>query len=388
MDSPPPTFFPQLIPAPTQPDRSLHVSAGNHGVMEPDRPAVLSVQGLYYPAAGGGAQSIHTLLCGLTARGYRCTALTGEDRGKPATEFIDGIRVRRCGLASLEAALTDEIGSLRPLAVFTQQAWSERVVVLCHSLRVPSVCFVTNTGDAAGAAVAGPRRATIVVANSLYMAAVIREKWEMNVDVIPPPIDFRKYQVRPAGDLITMINPVKVKGGAVFRDIARALPGRSFLAVKGWDGLRRPDGRGWDLRKLAEFGAGLPVGVDLSELANVDQQEPVTDMRTIYSRTRILLVPSLWDEAFGRVAVEAMCSGIPVIASARGNLPDTVGSGGILIEDPLDIASWKTAIVSLDDRSVYRRYSRQARDSAMRFRAETVTAAVVRLLDRIAAAAT
>ena len=36
--------------------------------------------------------------------------------------------------------------------------------------------------------------------------------------------------------------------------------------------------------------------------------------------TRILLVPSLWGEAFGLVVVEAMLRGIPVLASNVGGL--------------------------------------------------------------------
>jgi len=346
-------------------------------------PAVVSAQELYYPAAGGAEQSIHALLRGLNDRGYRCTALTRADRGRPAAEIIDGVQVRRCDPIGLETMLTDQITALRPVVALTQQAWSGRVVEVCHALGVPSICFARNTADVASGAVSGRRSATAVVASSPYLAGVIRARCGLDPTVIAPPIDIGRYRVRPAGDLITMINPVKVKGGAVFRDIARALPSRRFLAVKGWDSLRSQDGAGWDLRTLAASGVGLPVSIDLSGLANVDQLEPVTDMRAIYARTRILLVPSLWDEAFGRVAAEAMCSGIPVIASARGNLPDTVGTGGIIITDPLDIASWTTAVAILDNPAAYHHFSRQARRSARRYRIGAITTGLIRLLDQI-----
>src|SRR3546814_9881685 len=42
------------------------------------------------------------------------------------------------------------------------------------------------------------------------------------------------------------------------------------------------------------------------------------DMREVYRRTHTLLVPSQWEEAWGRVATEAQFSGIPVLASDRG----------------------------------------------------------------------
>ena len=51
-----------------------------------------------------------------------------------------------------------------------------------------------------------------------------------------------------------------------------------------------------------------------------------------------VLVPSL-HEGFGRVALEAMVLGTPVIASNRGALPEVVGDGGCLL-DPTDPQGW------------------------------------------------
>lgn len=43
-----------------------------------------------------------------------------------------------------------------------------------------------------------------------------------------------------------------------------------------------------------------------------------------YCEADVLLVPSIWDEAFGRVSIEAQILGIPVIVSNKGGLPETV----------------------------------------------------------------
>ncbi|WP_169337855.1 glycosyltransferase [Propionicicella superfundia] len=54
-----------------------------------------------------------------------------------------------------------------------------------------------------------------------------------------------------------------------------------------------------------------------------------------YRELDVLVVPSLptkgWLEQFGRVVVEAMASGVPVISSASGALPEVVGDAGILV---------------------------------------------------------
>ena len=45
-------------------------------------------------------------------------------------------------------------------------------------------------------------------------------------------------------------------------------------------------------------------------------------------------MPSLWQEAFGRVAVEACLNGIPVLASRRGALPEVLAHAGFLFDVP------------------------------------------------------
>ena len=52
---------------------------------------------------------------------------------------------------------------------------------------------------------------------------------------------------------------------------------------------------------------------------------PVPTPADYFALTRMLVVPSVWEEPFGRVAAEAMINAIPPLVSSRGSLPQVVG---------------------------------------------------------------
>jgi glycosyltransferase involved in cell wall biosynthesis len=63
------------------------------------------------------------------------------------------------------------------------------------------------------------------------------------------------------------------------------------------------------------------------------------DRRALYEGARLLVQPS-FDEGFGMPVLEAMSIGVPVVAAARGSLPDVLGGAGLLVDpdQPADIA--------------------------------------------------
>ena len=98
----------------------------------------------------------------------------------------------------------------------------------------------------------------------------------------------------------------------------------------------------------------------------------------VFARTKLLLMPSLWLESFGLVAKEAMFNGIPVLASNRGALPETIGDAGFLFDIPArytsegrevpmaeEVLPWIERIIRLwDDAVYYERCSLAARERA------------------------
>jgi glycosyltransferase involved in cell wall biosynthesis len=70
--------------------------------------------------------------------------------------------------------------------------------------------------------------------------------------------------------------------------------------------------------------------------------------KSLLSRARALILPLLWDEPFGLVAIEALASGTPVIALRRGAMPEILidGKTGFLCNT---IQEMKDAIEKIDD---------------------------------------
>jgi glycosyltransferase involved in cell wall biosynthesis len=117
-------------------------------------------------------------------------------------------------------------------------------------------------------------------------------------------------------DYVTCISPCPHKGLSVLLGVARALPHVRFAAVT----------TAWTQEEDRLM---------LKLEPNVTLLEPNVDVDAIYARTRILLAPSVWAEAFGLVVVEAGLRGIPCISSDSGGLPEANPLPSLVVKTPL-----------------------------------------------------
>jgi glycosyltransferase involved in cell wall biosynthesis len=195
----------------------------------------------------------------------------------------------------------------------------------------------------------------------MFINSIMESNYRKNISPWPSQIR-RTETVRPIlhrnqividepfqGDRITLINANENKGVHQFLELARRMPERKFLGVRPYYG---------------NMTTPLPLG------GNIEWVPFSDDIRTILRRTRILLFPSYY-ESFGRVAVEAMVNGIPVLYSKPSrNSPYPGGSmeavqawiGDAAIACDRDTPEdWMEAIRSLDDEASYADLSARSR---------------------------
>lgn len=176
------------------------------------------------------------------------------------------------------------------------------------------------------------------IANSRFTAERYRQNFGIDAAVIPPTLDPSLYRTQVKGEYVTFINPVEEKGLEKALAIAALCPDIPFLFCESWqlapndlDALRR----------------------SIAPYRNIRLQRRVEDIREVYSKTRLLLAPSKWAEAWGRVASEAHVNGIPVIGSDRGGLPEAIGPGGRVLSYDAPTHEWASAVrdIWIDDKT-------------------------------------
>jgi glycosyltransferase involved in cell wall biosynthesis len=73
--------------------------------------------------------------------------------------------------------------------------------------------------------------------------------------------------------------------------------------------------------------------------------DALADLR---ARAAVVLAPSRWEEPCPYSVLEALATGVPVLASDRGGLPELVGEDAVL--PATDSVSWSAALTELWER--------------------------------------
>ena len=127
---------------------------------------------------------------------------------------------------------------------------------------------------------------------------------------------------------LTFINPSWEKGAGLVALLALVLEKKRPDII-----IEVVESRGNWTEILSDVSKSIS-GKVRTQLQNVIIVPHTSDISSIYSRTRVLLSPSLWWESGSRVLAEAMMNGIPSIISTSGGNQEMVREGGITIQLP------------------------------------------------------
>ncbi len=271
--------------------------------------------------------------------------------------------------AAFGSVVTSALGAFRPDVVLTYggDPASQEAIRRCRASGAKVVFRLHNFAYKSATAFEG---CNAIVVPSSFSRDYHRASLGIEAAVIPSTIDpARVLATVREPKYLTLVNPDPAKGVFWFASIAEVLgrtrPDIPMLVVEGRAGVD------WLGR----------CGVELSGIRSIHRMKNTPDPRAFYRVSKLVLMPSLWNESFGRVAAEAMMNGIPVIASDRGALPEVIGDSGLTLPippqftpdsrvapTPADVASWVNSIVELwDDHRSYSEAVARARAGAERW---------------------
>jgi glycosyltransferase involved in cell wall biosynthesis len=228
-------------------------------------------------------------------------------------------------------------------------------------------------------------RADTIVANSVYTADCLRSAAsipDLDAEIIHGPLDLRRLlavtetrdEARQAlgfgGDdallgIVGQITPWKGQDRAIelLAALRRDHPDARLVVVgspRFTSGATRYDNRSY-ARQLERLVARLGLGDAVMFLGERE------DVPLVMRALDVLLVPSR-EEPFGRVVVEAMAAGRPVVATDRGGPAEVVhhGEDGYLVP-PFDVEAWRRTVDPLlRDEELREGIGRRARERAER----------------------
>lgn len=183
---------------------------------------------------------------------------------------------------------------------------TDRAARISHRVDIPFAFLMHNDFDQTAQKL--DYQPDLVVFNTDWMAKKFSHKTS-NYMVVHPPILKEQHRTTP-GECVTLVNLSENKGVNVFYELARRLPDIQFLGVEGGHGPQ----------------------IIRNDLPNVTIQMQTDNMKDdVWSKTKILLMPSIY-ESYGMAGVEALASGIPVLAHPTEGLMESQGPFGHFID--------------------------------------------------------
>lgn len=260
--------------------------------------------------------------------GHEVSVIATYEKEAPDTWEYDGVT---CYTPTSKFSGFELLTRLDPDIIITHHDVTVYASGYAKYLNVPLVQLIHNNGiNNPGPHPELQHGADFVIWNTEWVKEWYGKRYEHIPSVVVHPPVFAKDHATTPGDMVTLVNLNMNKGAGIMYELAKRLPHVEFLGVEGGHG-----------NQVFEM------------WPNVSFQQQTTDMRNdVWARTKVLLVPSIY-ESYGMVAVEALASGIPVLATPTPGLKESLQDAGTFIGRD-DIDAWCYHIERLlNDKSYY-----------------------------------
>jgi glycosyltransferase involved in cell wall biosynthesis len=248
----------------------------------------------------------------------------------------------------VKQGIAEVVEKFKPDIVVIQAGYPFELVNAFSKINIPVIFYAHDVEFHKNTEPLKINRYVGCVANSNFTALKLKNILPIDPIVLPPLIDPKKYAVKSTREVVLHIGLNSDKGIETSFALAARRKDIPFYFVESWPISK------------TEF---LDYANRANALGNVKILKRTSDMRKLYGVAKILLAPSIWEEAWGRVITEAQQNGIPAIASNRGGLPESVGSGGLIIPEDAGIDAWENALSSLwDNPDAYLELSQAAQE--------------------------
>jgi hypothetical protein len=249
----------------------------------------------------GAETFLHTCLTYLQKRGAVCDVYARDVREAYTYEGVGVYPNKGPDLRRIEGSQM----------IITHLDMTGAALNICRKNKIPITHLVHNSYANPYIDHAQNPYGVCVVYNSDWIAQ--KKAYELPSCVVHPPVFPGQYRTETTGEYITLINVNENKGGFELVWLAERFPEYKFMGVMG------------------AYDSNGITGQIVKDLPNLTYIENTPDVvEKVYAKTRILIMPSKY-ESYGRTAIEAGISGIPVLHNVTPGLMEALGTSGVSV---------------------------------------------------------
>lgn len=257
----------------------------------------------YVPLYNAGSECMaHVINKCLVSKGWDVTVLVPETKGRSfeGVQTVPFHNIKDAQNILEKATLLVSQHTYEPLAERVAKLLDLPIIYVIHeNTRIPHLHKRLAAYD---------RSKIHLLYNSTWLERFYKTRgWNLDSKVLFPPVFPHEYNFKRNSDkkYVGLINCNENKGGSFLIDLATRMPDIQFVG------------------RLGSYGHQIK-----KKLPNLHYLPHSAEKREIYKDLDIVLMPSK-RESWGRVAVEAMSLGIPVIAHPTQGLQESLGQAGL-----------------------------------------------------------